>query len=203
MQVLKEIIRENIVSSAKQEFLNKGYSKASMRDIASQAGITVGNIYRYYDSKELLFDSIVNPAFEKLNELINSIQLEKIPNADYDLYIKERNLFSDYFLNMLQAHKEEIIILIRCSEGTKYKETKSHFAKTIENKVGSFVFDSFEGQTKENDNSLMARVISKNVVDGLTEIVFHNGFNDMEKLKSDVKLLMDLYFHKTILRINE
>ena len=36
---------------ARQQFGQKGYSKASMREIAELAGIGVGNIYNYFTNK--------------------------------------------------------------------------------------------------------------------------------------------------------
>ena len=42
MQVLKEEVRQRIIKSAKKEFKNNGFDKASMRDIADSAKMTVG-----------------------------------------------------------------------------------------------------------------------------------------------------------------
>ena len=60
-QVLKEEIRERILSAALQEFYDKGYRAAAMRSIAKQAMIPTGLIYSYYQSKEALFDAVLSP----------------------------------------------------------------------------------------------------------------------------------------------
>ena len=44
-QVLKDEIRENILKAALQEFYEKGYKSAAMREIASKAKIPTGLIY--------------------------------------------------------------------------------------------------------------------------------------------------------------
>ena len=41
-QVLKDEIRENILKAALQEFFDKGYQSAAMRNIAAQAKIPTG-----------------------------------------------------------------------------------------------------------------------------------------------------------------
>ena len=41
-----------ILSAAMQEFLEKGYKSASLRNIVKTAGVTTGAFYGYYDSKE-------------------------------------------------------------------------------------------------------------------------------------------------------
>jgi len=47
MQILKEEVHNKIINAAKEEFLEYGYSGASMRRISKKIGMTVGNIYRY------------------------------------------------------------------------------------------------------------------------------------------------------------
>ena len=61
-QVLKESQRINILNAAKKELLEKGYRDVSMRHIAAIAHMTVGNLYRYYQSKDALIQAIVSPA---------------------------------------------------------------------------------------------------------------------------------------------
>lgn len=69
-QVLKETYRQKILSSAKEELLVHGYRDASMRRIAQNAEMTVGNLYRYFENKDQLIQAIVNPALQRLNELL-------------------------------------------------------------------------------------------------------------------------------------
>ena len=59
-QILKEELRKAIIESAKQEFLNNGYENASMRNIAKKANMTVGNLYRYFESKDDIHKQIVS-----------------------------------------------------------------------------------------------------------------------------------------------
>ena len=58
-QTLKKEVRDAIIKSARREFLRRGYRNASMRAIAAGTGKTVGNLYRYYKSKEDLFKALV------------------------------------------------------------------------------------------------------------------------------------------------
>jgi AcrR family transcriptional regulator len=44
--------REIILLAALEQFREKGYGRATMRDIAKQAGVSVGNAYYYFHSKE-------------------------------------------------------------------------------------------------------------------------------------------------------
>ena len=46
--------REDILEAARSLFLNRGFAAVTMQDIASEAGISAGAIYRYYPSKDEL-----------------------------------------------------------------------------------------------------------------------------------------------------
>ena len=64
----KLLSKNLILKNAKIEFLDKGFEKASMRTIARQSGLTVGAIYRYFKSKEDLFEALVQPTLEDIYE---------------------------------------------------------------------------------------------------------------------------------------
>ncbi len=46
--------REDILEAARMLFLNRGFAGVTMQEIASEAGISTGAIYRYYSSKDEL-----------------------------------------------------------------------------------------------------------------------------------------------------
>ena len=60
---------KRIIEAAKQEFLKYGYNDASLRRIASNAGIQVGGLYKHFASKEALFESLVTPAIQGFYQL--------------------------------------------------------------------------------------------------------------------------------------
>ncbi len=51
--------REQIIDAAMRVFAQKGYSNATNKDIAREAGITPGLIYYYFESKEALLYAIL------------------------------------------------------------------------------------------------------------------------------------------------
>ena len=51
--------REQIIDAAMRVFAQKGFSRASNKDVAREAGITPGLIYYYFESKEALLMAIV------------------------------------------------------------------------------------------------------------------------------------------------
>ncbi len=51
--------REQIIDAALRVFAGKGFTKATNKDIAREAGITPGLIYYYFESKEALFNALI------------------------------------------------------------------------------------------------------------------------------------------------
>jgi AcrR family transcriptional regulator len=50
---------EQIIDAALRVFAHKGFTKATNKDIAHEAGITPGLIYYYFESKEALFQALI------------------------------------------------------------------------------------------------------------------------------------------------
>ena len=83
MQVLKQEVKQKIKKAAISEFEQNGYQKTSMRSIASSAGVTVGNLYRYFKNKDDLFNVIIQPAFQEIYKFIDEFaRFEKSTLSD-------------------------------------------------------------------------------------------------------------------------
>jgi len=48
-----------IEDAAKELFIKQGFHATSMRDIAKRAGVSLGNLYNYYQTKEAIVESII------------------------------------------------------------------------------------------------------------------------------------------------
>ncbi len=65
---LRKSSKENIIRSALTLFSSHGFFNTSIRQIAKQAGISVGLLYNYFKSKEELLTEIVTNSFETMGE---------------------------------------------------------------------------------------------------------------------------------------
>ena len=50
--------REHIAAAAERAFVRHGFHAATMQQVAEEAGMSAGNLYRYYPSKEALVEGI-------------------------------------------------------------------------------------------------------------------------------------------------
>ena len=69
-----EGVAERILSCAKAEFLDKGYTDASLRTIAAAAETSTNSIYVRFQDKEGLFSAIVEPVLNEIIERFVKIQ---------------------------------------------------------------------------------------------------------------------------------
>lgn len=107
---LIELRREQIVSGAMKLFKEKGFHKATTREIAKAAGFSIGTLYEYIRTKEdvlyLLCDNIYNKVMDK----ISSISTQKGTIDEL------KNAISQYFL-LIDSMIDEFTIM--------YQETKT------------------------------------------------------------------------------
>ena len=62
--------KAKILESAKNEFLDKGFVNASLRTIASNAGLTTGAMYRHFKDKDALFCALVDDAIDMATKTV-------------------------------------------------------------------------------------------------------------------------------------
>ena len=60
MNMLKR--RESILLAAQKVFNARGYSAATVDEVACAAGVAKGSVYNYFDSKQALFNQVFQTA---------------------------------------------------------------------------------------------------------------------------------------------
>ena len=66
MPTKAEDTQKNILDTARKHFLKDGLTGASLRNIVKGAGLTTGAFYKYYPTKEALFDALTDPYMEHI-----------------------------------------------------------------------------------------------------------------------------------------
>jgi AcrR family transcriptional regulator len=202
MQYLKDEIKDNIVRAALVEFKEKGYHGASMRNIAHSAGITSGNIYRYFDSKEALFDYILDPVYQKVmllgKQFEDGVVQSKINYQNFDSMELIRELYND-ILEAFSQYGTEFLILLDKSEGTKYHGIKENEKALIYKILHEVFIAELKKQGKTIPDELILHVIACALVDGIDDIL--NNCNDGERVRSLMESFIKVMLHNISQRI--
>lgn len=123
--------RIKLLDSAKREFLEKGYMKASLRTICKNAGVTTGALYFFFQDKEDLLKQLVEEPLKELTSIIQSHLSEELnmdwvsPSVDDD---SEDIRAAKEIVHFMYRHYDIFQILLTKSQGSVYEDIVSRFA---------------------------------------------------------------------------
>lgn len=110
----KERKRESIMQASLQLFSLHGFHKTTIPDIAKKLGMSVGNLYNYFSSKDILAQEIIKYTSEVLGAKIREVNetdlsaQEKIRRIVevYFVMSKEKPEMIEYFLRVYLSNRE-------------------------------------------------------------------------------------------------
>ena len=173
-----EGVSERIEACAKKEFTEKGYTDASLRTIASEAGTTTGSIYSRYGDKEGLFSAIVEPAanefigmFRRYQESFHSMEEDKQADAVDDFTMNAMLSMLDYMYD----HFDAFYLLVNAAYGTKFQNFVEHLVE-IETD-STYLFMDTVG-LKPKDGKFITKdflhIVNKAFFESYFEVIRHN-----------------------------
>ena len=112
-----------IHSAAMQEFLEKDFKSASLRNIVKKAGVTTGAFYGYYASKENLFESLVYEQYEHFMGIFQKAQQDfsNIPQEEQPKHLGDiSGACMDEMLLYAYQHLNIFKLILCHSEGTRF-----------------------------------------------------------------------------------
>ena len=169
---------ERIQQAALDEFSEKGFLGASLRQIVKHAGVTTGAFYGYFSSKEALFAHI------SFSELPAEEQPEHMG--------VESGAYIHWMVEYVCQHREPVKLLFCGAEGTGYENF-------IHNMVELEVESTFRymetlrrlGYNIPELSPSLCHIIASGMLGGLVEIVVHDI--PQEQAMWDVEQLRTFY----------
>lgn len=182
MQYLKKEIRKNIIASAVTEFKEHGYADASIRNIANNAEISLGNIYRYFVNKEDLYFAVINP-------FINSIK--QVIEEEIVFDSKDMREPSEALVEFLVAHSDELLI-IRKGNTVHYESFISYLVESISKKIREMLEQSFPEIDEKIKNPDFYNAIAEGFLTSLFRVLGKDL--SIDEQKRNVRELITFYF---------
>lgn len=149
--------RQKLLASAKEEFLEKGFLKASLRNICKNAGVTTGALYFFFKDKEALFGALVEEPVQQLMEMMTrhyeGEAIEMLTTGTKADFADDYNTMG-MLLHYMYSYYDEFQLVITKSQGTRYEHcvdqcielTEKHWKKIVshlEQKVGKKILDDY------------------------------------------------------------
>ncbi len=113
-RVSKEERKSGIISAALKLFSQKGFYVTTIPDIAEKVGMSVGNFYNYFTSKDLLAKELVLYISQYLGDKIRAInesddsseiKIQKIVTMYFDMATEKPEMI-EYFLRVYLSNRE-------------------------------------------------------------------------------------------------
>ena len=98
-----DLISERLLMTAMQEFMQYGFSRISMDDLAIRMGMSKKTLYKYYPSKEELVKAVLEVRKQRVGELMSFIET-KVPKHAFGEKIVQVSQKVAEFLSEIQPH---------------------------------------------------------------------------------------------------
>lgn len=186
---------ERIQKAALEEFSEKGFLGASLRQIVKNAGVTTGAFYGYFSTKEALFASIVEPHAAALMGSFMGAQLSfaELPEREQPEHMGvESGESVCWMVDYICRHRAPVKLLICGAAGTAYENF-------VHNMVEVEVDSTFQymdvlrrlGRDVPELSRSLAHIIASGMLSGLFEIAMHEI--PREQALRDVDQLREFY----------
>ena len=116
--------RERILRAAEEEFLEKGFEKASLRNISRNAGVTTGSLYWHFQNKEELFEALTGEHYRFLMNMYRDAQqkfFEMSPKEQMEHIGEAGDDGMEVMIEYIYQHKTGFKLLTDCAAGTRYE----------------------------------------------------------------------------------
>lgn len=188
-------IDPRILESAKQEFLELGFEKASLKHICQQAQVTTGALYKRYRGKEDLFCAVAADTVADLNAVKDEKCAFDLSKMSDEALIKAWDMDEDYMMwwfQYLYDRHDGFVLLLKCAEGTSYSNFQHDW-------VESMTQASYEYYQEARRRELTVRDISKEelhiLLSAFWTTIYEPFIHDFswEQIEDHCKLVCDLF----------
>lgn len=178
MQDTSNLTLNKIQQAAIDEFLEKGFRGASLRQIVKHAGVTTGAFYGYFSSKEALFASIVEPHAQAImaNFMEAQLRFADLPKNEQLSHMGiESSSCIDWMVDYICEHRDPIKLLLSKAEGTSY-ENFVHNIVEVEVEYTLKYMDVLRelGYTVPRLDKTLCHIIASGMFGGIFEVVIHD-----------------------------
>ncbi|KOF55579.1 MULTISPECIES: TetR/AcrR family transcriptional regulator [Clostridium] len=195
MQYLKDEVREKILKEALKEFDKSGYEGASIRNIVRNASTSVGNFYKYFQSKDDLYEKLIGSVYY---DLIG--YLEKFDKVKFD--DNTENIcywLIDKMVNMMKNNSVEISVLINKSLGSKYENCKTTFVDYVTNTVTKNIEYQLGLNKKRLKDNFIIYILSWSLIEGVAVIVEEK--KEGEEVRKYILNLVEIFYSDIINKV--
>jgi AcrR family transcriptional regulator len=116
--------RDKLLTAAAKVFAERGFERASVDDIAAEAGLSKGTLYWNFKSKEDLFEALLEEHIDSRARAV--VEMTESAPADQDMAVEASRRFAD----LLQEERQLVLLSHEYwSRATRDPEIRKRYAK--------------------------------------------------------------------------
>lgn len=168
--------RARLIESARAEFLEKGYTRASLRGICADAGVTTGALYFFFEDKEDLFAAIVEKPFEELKALLRAhFTAEKsTPLSEIYKHIDGgHDELAAGLIHHIYANYDAFLLLLTKSQGTRFEGAADEMVDMIDKTYRKLAKSIAAQMPGKRVNMYMLHWLSHMIIDAFIHLLTH------------------------------
>lgn len=167
-----------ILECAKEEFMEKGFSEASVRTIAEKAGYTTGMVYARFADKNELFRAIVEDGANELYDYFKKTEddFANFPPArqrdEMHAYVDEK---VDVMVDIIYDHFDAFKLIVCKSAGSSYAYYIDKMIEIETDNTVRFINALKEiGQPINDVRADLNHMLASALFNGMFEVVAHD-----------------------------
>ena len=176
MSTKAEDTEKNILNTARKHFLKDGFSGASLRNIVKDAGLTTGAFYKYYPTKEALFDALTDPYIEHIYQIYDRVveDFEKLSAKEQTSNMSDTSGDGmDQMIDYIYEHYDNFRLLLKCGDSGK-------FETFIHNMVDREMRSSLEYVKKMKEDGIEIPIVGESLMHMIYPGFFSSIFQIIE-----------------------
>lgn len=176
MSTKAEDTEKNILNTARKHFLKYGFSGASLRNIVKDAGLTTGAFYKYYPTKEALFDALTDPYIEHIYQIYDRVveDFEKLSAKEQTSNMSDTSGDGmDQMIDYIYEHYDNFRLLLKCGDSGK-------FETFIHNMVDREMRSSLEYVKKMKEDGIEIPIVGESLMHMIYTGFFSSIFQIIE-----------------------
>lgn len=184
--------RVRLLESARQEFMEKGYMQASLRNICKNAGVTTGALYFFFQDKEDVFAALVEEPLQKLYEVMSrhyqaelelisrkadagkgeSLPEEVDPGMEDD---SDDQKAAAGIVHYMYQYYDEFMLILTKSQGSRFEDSVDRFVEITERHYRVFVDQMTAGRELPPAEEYLIHWLSHMTIDMFVHLLTHES----------------------------
>ena len=173
--------------------MEKGYTKASLRRICANAGVTTGALYFFFQDKEDLFAAIVEkPATELLKIIQNHFQEDAqilSDSSEYEYQKGDHDDIAELLVHHLYENYDAFLLLLTKAQGTRFESVPDQIVEVTEKNYLQTAKSMASQMPEIKVNEYMGHWMAHMTIDAYVHLLTHE--TDEQSALVYSKMMMD------------